>query len=218
MMNETSEIVDDYIRMKHQNAALIDTNYRLNNDISLLQQEILKYKTLHENLMIQVNELQSSYTELIERNYHLETTQQQNVQQLSTYLESIKNLSETNKTLNKNIDILSKEKEKMENEMKNEKEDIDNRILMNKIIFNSDLIKNKYSEDILILHINNLNKRIVLNTQILSAEFCAKYIFCIDNIDNGCEDSYLFDINYILRKQKHIDREYLKMLISNNNL
>lgn len=82
-------------------------------------------------------------------------------------------------------------------------------------IYNSDLIKNKYSEDILIQNINSLNKKIILNTQILSAEFCANYIFCIDDIDDGDEESYLFDINHILRKQPHIDKNYLKSLISN---
>ena len=84
---------------------------------------------------------------------------------------------------------------------------------MNKIIFNSDLIKNKYSEDILIKNIDYLNKKILLSTQILSAEFCVKYIFHIDDINDGDEDSYLFDINHILRKQPHIDKKHLKMLI-----
>jgi len=87
---------------------------------------------------------------------------------------------------------------------------------MNNIIFNSDLIKNKYSEDVLIKNIDYLNKKILLSTQILSAEFCAKYIFCIDDINDGDEDSYLFDINHILRKQPHINKEHFEMLLKFN--
>ena len=86
---------------------------------------------------------------------------------------------------------------------------------MNVVIYNSDLIKNKYSESILINNIDHLSKKIVLSTQILSPEFCVKYIFCIDDIDDGDEESYLFDINHILRKQPQIDKTHLKMLIDN---
>lgn len=95
--------------------------------------------------------------------------------------------------------------------------EINDKINMN-IIYNSDLLENKYSEDILIQNINNLSKKIILNTQTLSAEFCANYIFCIDDIDDGDEESYLFDINHILRKQKHLDKEYLKNLIKTKHL
>lgn len=83
-------------------------------------------------------------------------------------------------------------------------------------IYNSDLLKNKYSENILIQNIENLSKKIILSTQILSAEFCAKYIFCIDDIDDGDEESYLFDINHISRKQPHINKNYLRSLINTN--
>jgi hypothetical protein len=87
---------------------------------------------------------------------------------------------------------------------------------MNNIIFNSDLIKNKYNEEVLIKNIDYLNKKILLSTQILSAEFCAKYIFCIDDIDDGDEESYLFDINHILRKQPHINKEHLEILLNSH--
>ena len=43
----------------------------------------------------------------------------------------------------------------------------------------------------------------MLCTQILTADFCVKYILNLD-IDDGSEDSYLFDKNYILKKQSHI--------------
>ena len=51
-----------------------------------------------------------------------------------------------------------------------------------------------------------LNKKIILFTQILTAEFCVKYILDLD-IDSGSEDSYLFDKNYILESQPHISNE-----------
>jgi hypothetical protein len=52
----------------------------------------------------------------------------------------------------------------------------------------------------------HLNKKVLVCTQILTAEFCVKHIFEID-IDSGSEDSYLFDKNYILERQPHITDE-----------
>ena len=73
-------------------------------------------------------------------------------------------------------------------------------------ITNKDLFNNKYSIDILEKNINMLNKKIILFTQILTAEFCVKYILDLD-IDSGSEDSYIFDKNYILESQPHISNE-----------
>jgi hypothetical protein len=79
---------------------------------------------------------------------------------------------------------------------------------------NSDLFHNKYSMDILEKNIDNLNKKILLYSQILNAEFCVKHILDMD-IDSGSEDSYIFDKIYILNKQPHIsekefDKEFKK--------
>jgi len=82
-----------------------------------------------------------------------------------------------------------------------------------KKINNMDLLANKYSEDILIQNVDNLSKKTILYTQILSAEFCAKYIFCIDDINDGDEESYLFGTSHILRRQPHIDKKYFILLI-----
>jgi hypothetical protein len=71
------------------------------------------------------------------------------------------------------------------------------------ILKNSDLYKNQYSMDMLKDNLNNLNEKIILITQHLDAEFCVKYILDLD-IDNGSEDSYIFDKTYILNRQKHI--------------
>ena len=69
--------------------------------------------------------------------------------------------------------------------------------------------KNKYSLLDLETNINNLQIKIVLNTQILNADFCAKYI--LDENRATCEeDLWLIDIGYVLIKQPHITREELE--------
>lgn len=78
-------------------------------------------------------------------------------------------------------------------------------------ITNSDLRnnKNKYSLLELEENINNLQIKIVLNTQTLNAEFCAKYI--LDENRATCEeDLWLIDVGYVLTKQPHITREELE--------
>ena len=71
---------------------------------------------------------------------------------------------------------------------------------------------NKYSNEELEKNINNLNKKILLSTQKLSVEFCIKYILDLD-INNGNEDSYIFDVNYILSFQKHLtESQFLEIL------
>lgn len=79
-----------------------------------------------------------------------------------------------------------------------------------KMIRNYDLLKHKYDESVLMSNIEHLNKNMILNTQVLSEEFCAKYIFCIDDIDDGDEDSYLFDLAHILNTQPHLDKQKLR--------
>ena len=89
------------------------------------------------------------------------------------------------------------------------------------MIYNSDLLKYKYDIETIIQNIEHLDKKIILNTQILTPEFCIQYIFEND-IDKGDEDSYLFDIDYILLCQKHLTKiqlinTYQKFKNNNNN-
>tara|TARA_B100001769_G_C22111734_1_gene601605 strand:+ start:1288 stop:1551 length:264 start_codon:yes stop_codon:yes gene_type:complete len=65
------------------------------------------------------------------------------------------------------------------------------------------LLKNKYDIATLELNVENLDKKILLATQKLNAEFCIKYIWDPE-IDNGSEASYIFDFQYILIFQKHL--------------
>lgn len=86
----------------------------------------------------------------------------------------------------------------------------------NEKISDYDLCNEKYSIEVLTKNINYLNKKVVLSTQKLTAEFCVKYILDM-NIESGSEDSYLYDKNHILRRQKHIssqefDNCYLKYI------
>ena len=75
-------------------------------------------------------------------------------------------------------------------------------------LIDEDLLNNKYyySIEVLEKNVDHLNKKILLSTQKLTPEFCSKYILD-DNIDGGSEDTYIFDVDYILGFQKHLNRQ-----------
>jgi len=73
-------------------------------------------------------------------------------------------------------------------------------------ITNTNLLHKQYNIDILEQNISHLHKKTLLYTQQLTAEFCVKYILDLD-IDNGSEDSYIFDKIYILERQEHISEQ-----------
>ena len=50
---------------------------------------------------------------------------------------------------------------------------------------------------------NRLDPKILVTTQKLTPEFCAKYIY-YGNIEGGGEETYTLDVCYILRHQTHI--------------
>ena len=81
-------------------------------------------------------------------------------------------------------------------------------------IKNEDLYKNKYQLDILEKNIMNLSGKTLLNTQQLTAEFCAKYILN-DNYYEGVEEDYLYNGDFVLQKQTHISQEDLIYWIKN---
>jgi len=69
--------------------------------------------------------------------------------------------------------------------------------------------KNKYSIEELERNISNLQIKIILTTQTLTADFCAKYV--LDEYYATCmEDVYLIDFGYVLYHQPHITREELE--------
>jgi len=74
------------------------------------------------------------------------------------------------------------------------------------ILTDSDLCNETYSLDILKKYINNLNKKVVLSTQKLTAQFCIKYI--LDTaIDSGSETRGVYTKEHIIRRQPHITSE-----------
>ena len=65
------------------------------------------------------------------------------------------------------------------------------------------LLKQRYDLVTLERNVGKLDKKILLATQMLSAEFCIKYIWDPE-IDSGSEDSYIYDFDYILGFQPHL--------------
>jgi hypothetical protein len=82
-------------------------------------------------------------------------------------------------------------------------------------IDNSDLRINKYDIKTLERNVDNLNMKTCVNTQILTAEFCVKYVLNEDYM-SCIEDTYCIDTGYVLKRQPHltyeeIRREYSKI-------
>lgn len=71
-----------------------------------------------------------------------------------------------------------------------------------------DLINNPnhYTIDELEADIKHLTKKVLITTQRLTAEFCVKHILDVD-IDDGSEDQYMYDVDYITSFQKHLNGE-----------
>ena len=73
------------------------------------------------------------------------------------------------------------------------------------------LLKQRYDLVTLERNVGKLDKKILLATQMLSAEFCIKYIWD-PGIGSGSEDSYIYDFDYILGFQPHLTRDALYKL------
>lgn len=92
----------------------------------------------------------------------------------------------------------------------------------NEIISDSDLCNESYSLDVLRKNINNLNKKVVLRTQKLTAQFCVKFI--LDTaIESGTQENGVYTKEHILIMQPHITNEefdkcYLEYVIKGNNI
>jgi hypothetical protein len=92
----------------------------------------------------------------------------------------------------------------------------------NEILTDSDLCNETYSLDVLKKNINNLNKKVVLRTQKLTAQFCVKFI--LDTaVVSGSEASGVYSKQHILKMQPHItneefDKYYLEYVIKGNSI
>ena len=77
------------------------------------------------------------------------------------------------------------------------------------------LRSNKYDIETLEKNVDYINMKTCVNTQILTAEFCVKYILNEDYM-SCIEDTYCIDKGYVLRRQPHLTnedimREYAKI-------
>jgi hypothetical protein len=68
------------------------------------------------------------------------------------------------------------------------------------------LRQNKYDIATLIANVDQIDMKACVNTQILTAEFCVKYVLNEDYM-SCIEDTYCLDIGYVLRRQPHLTRE-----------
>lgn len=73
-------------------------------------------------------------------------------------------------------------------------------------IYNKDLIGKQHDISVLEHNWHHLSTKLVMKTQVLTADFCVRYIYYMDP-DSGSEDSYIYDKEYILSYQPHITGE-----------
>lgn len=66
--------------------------------------------------------------------------------------------------------------------------------------------KQKYDIQTLIDNIDDINMKECVNTQILTAEFCVKYVLNEEYM-SCIEDTYCICIGYVLQRQPHLTRE-----------
>jgi len=78
------------------------------------------------------------------------------------------------------------------------------------------LLKQKYDIEVLERNLEKLDKKILLATQVLTADFCIKYIWEPET-DSGSEDSYIYDFTYILDFQPHLTEGDLIKLVYNSD-
>ena len=78
------------------------------------------------------------------------------------------------------------------------------------------LLKQKYDIEVLERNLEKLDKKILLATQVLTADFCIKYIWDPET-DSGSEDSYIYDFTYILDFQPHLTEDDLIKLVYNSD-
>lgn len=85
-------------------------------------------------------------------------------------------------------------------------------------ITNSKLRQCKYSIEELEQNINNLNMKIIVNTQLLTVDFCVKYILNEDYAQCN-EEVDLLTLDYVLYNQPHLNEiELTDAYYSFNNM
>ena len=69
-----------------------------------------------------------------------------------------------------------------------------------------DLRSVQYDIDTLIKYVDDINIKTCVNTQILTAEFCAKYVLN-EKYMSCVEDTHIINIDYVLKRQPHLTLE-----------
>jgi hypothetical protein len=67
------------------------------------------------------------------------------------------------------------------------------------------LYQQKYDIETLEKNVEHIDMKTCVNTQILTAEFCVKYILNEDYM-SCIEDTYCIDLGYVLRRQSHLTK------------
>lgn len=68
------------------------------------------------------------------------------------------------------------------------------------------LRQQKYDMETLEKHVDKIDMKTCVNTQILTAEFCVKYVLNEDYM-SCIEDTYCLDYSYVLSRQPHLTKE-----------
>lgn len=64
----------------------------------------------------------------------------------------------------------------------------------------------KYDITTLEANVHHINMKTCVNTQVLTAEFCVKYVLNEDYM-SCIEDTYCICLDYVLQRQPHLTRE-----------
>jgi len=83
---------------------------------------------------------------------------------------------------------------------------IDGCIVLSEIL---DLRNEKYDIKTLEENIDHINVKTCVNTQVLTAEFCVKYILNEEYM-SCIEDTYCIDTGYVLKRQPHLTYEEIR--------
>lgn len=81
-------------------------------------------------------------------------------------------------------------------------------IIDGKVVYVPALYLRKQQYDIATLEANvdDINMKACVNTQVLTAEFCVKYVLNEDYM-SCIEDTYCISLGYVLQRQPHLTRE-----------
>jgi len=78
-----------------------------------------------------------------------------------------------------------------------------------------DLRTTKYDIATLVKNVDDINIKTCVNTQILTADFCVKYVLNEEYM-SCIEDTYMINIDYVINRQPHLTYESIIRAYENN--